>query len=582
VTAGEAAVAADAILFSRYGRYYNAYGPTEGSICASVFQFKDSQGTDFRNIPIGKPISNTRIYIRDGGGGLCPVGVAGEICLGGSGLARGYLNQPELSLEKFVPNPFEAGERMYLTGDLGRWLPDGNIEFLGRNDDQVKIRGYRIELGEIESALQGHSDVNRSVVVSKKDIYGNDYLVAYLEKRKYVKLTPSLSEYFVYDALLYNALTTDEKRNNHYKQVFNKLLNDKTVLDLGTGSDAILSQFCVAAGAKKVYSVEIFEEAYEKAKKKIKELGLENRITLIHGDITEIELPEKVDYCVSEIVGSIGGSEGAAKLINSTRRLLKNPANMIPKRSLTKIAAVYLPDKLHQYVFDEISEHYLQEVFGQIGHKFDLRLCIDGLPMENVITNHQPFEDLDFTGDINLEDNHLVRFEFTKGSIVNGFIVWLTLYIDEHEVIDTLSGQYVWLPVYMPVFYDDTEVEAGDYIEANIKRKLSDNDLNPDFIISGQLFRKKHDPLEFSFQSSNHEEKYCATPFYQKLFENEQLRVKEDFSVNHLIDYLKTILPDYMLPSHYVAIDELPLNSNGKIDRTRLPEPDGLELSVGN
>ncbi|WP_344854058.1 non-ribosomal peptide synthetase, partial [Pedobacter jeongneungensis] len=153
----------------------NLYGPTEASI--DVTYYKTSKNDT--KIPIGKPISNTQIYILSTENKLCPLGVTGEIYIAGTGLARGYLNQPELSSRKFVPNPFNLGKKMYRTGDLGKWLPDGNIEFLGRNDDQVKIRGYRIELGEIESALQRHSDILSCAVMVKQNNLGEKELVAY-------------------------------------------------------------------------------------------------------------------------------------------------------------------------------------------------------------------------------------------------------------------------------------------------------------------------------------------------------------------------------------------------------------------
>src|SRR5262249_1102390 len=120
-------------------------------------------------IPIGKPIANTRLYVLDEACNLVPIGVPGEICVAGVGLARGYLNRLELTQEKFIPHPFEPGERLYKTGDWGVWRPDGRLEFLGRRDEQVKLRGYRIELEEIHHALLRHPAVKDAVVVLKGD-----------------------------------------------------------------------------------------------------------------------------------------------------------------------------------------------------------------------------------------------------------------------------------------------------------------------------------------------------------------------------------------------------------------------------
>ncbi|MBV9388117.1 MAG: amino acid adenylation domain-containing protein [Chroococcidiopsidaceae cyanobacterium CP_BM_ER_R8_30] len=159
---------------------HNVYGPTEASIDATFWTC--SRNTHHRIAPIGRPIANTQIYLLDSQLQTVPLGTAGEIHIGGVGLALGYFNRPELTAEKFIRNPFsnDLGARLYKTGDLARYLPDGKIEFLGRIDYQVKIRGFRIELEEIEAAISQHPDVRQSVVVVREDIPGAQRLVAYI------------------------------------------------------------------------------------------------------------------------------------------------------------------------------------------------------------------------------------------------------------------------------------------------------------------------------------------------------------------------------------------------------------------
>src|SRR5207247_6197448 len=129
-----------------------------------------------------RPVANARVYVLGAGLEPVPVGVVGELCIGGVGVSRGYLGQPALTAERFVPDPFaaEPGRRLYRTGDFGRHLPDGNLEFLGRRDDQVKVRGFRVELGEIEVRLRSHPGVRESAVVARPAETGGSRLVAYV------------------------------------------------------------------------------------------------------------------------------------------------------------------------------------------------------------------------------------------------------------------------------------------------------------------------------------------------------------------------------------------------------------------
>ncbi|KST65076.1 non-ribosomal peptide synthetase [Mastigocoleus testarum] len=174
-------------------RIVNGYGPTETTICATFYNFCGVIDRE-KPTPIGSPVTNYQIYILDSHLQPVPVGVAGELYIGGDGLARGYLNRPQLTSEKFIQSPFDNSERLYKTGDLARYLPDGNISFIGRIDNQVKIRGFRIELGEIEAVLTSHPQVNQAVVIATGENTSNKRLVAYVIANSEIT-TQQLREY---------------------------------------------------------------------------------------------------------------------------------------------------------------------------------------------------------------------------------------------------------------------------------------------------------------------------------------------------------------------------------------------------
>ncbi|CAH0316009.1 non-ribosomal peptide synthetase [Peribacillus sp. Bi134] len=190
-------------LFNKWNKYnhtkiYNVYGPTETTIWSTIKLLEQDE-----KITIGRPISNTSIYILNKDKQM-PIGVEGELCIGGDGVGRGYLNRAELTAEKFVENPFEPGKKIYRTGDLAKWLPDGNIEFVGRIDNQVKIRGFRIELGEIENRILQHDEVKEATVVVKEDKENEKYICVYVVSDKEIKdlklrdlLRGSLPEYMI-------------------------------------------------------------------------------------------------------------------------------------------------------------------------------------------------------------------------------------------------------------------------------------------------------------------------------------------------------------------------------------------------
>ncbi|HML76549.1 MAG TPA: amino acid adenylation domain-containing protein [Anaerohalosphaeraceae bacterium] len=189
-------------------QWVHLYGPTESTTLATSYLIPKSVSPLQKTIPIGKPIANTQVYILDNALQPVAIGVPGELYIGGDGLARGYLNRPELTAERFIPNPFssQSGDRLYKTGDICRWMQDGNIEFGGRADDQVKIRGFRIELGEIENALRHCPHVHQAVTIIREDVPGQKYIVGYvvLEEAGFIlpdqiqqHLARSLPEYMI-------------------------------------------------------------------------------------------------------------------------------------------------------------------------------------------------------------------------------------------------------------------------------------------------------------------------------------------------------------------------------------------------
>ncbi|HKT26642.1 non-ribosomal peptide synthetase, partial [Dyella sp.] len=569
-------------LVARWGkgrRLLNAYGPTEATVCASLYL---CQVDDVLDPSIGTPNPNTSIYILDAHRQPVPVGVVGEIYIGGAGVARGYLNRPELTAERFVEDAFSGGgtAQLYRTGDLARWRIDGSIEYVGRSDTQVKIRGFRIELGEVESRLNALPGVRQAVVEPQEDAAGNKRLVAYVvaDRERVVELWPSVAEYFIYDELLYQLMSTDPYRMRAYREAIGRAVKDKVVLEIGSGQDAILAQLCIEAGARKVYSVELLQDMHLKARAVVERLGLDERIELIHGDITRVELPEPADICVSAIVGPIGGSEGVSVLLNSARRLLQPEGAMLPVRTVTKLAAVTLPDAfLADPGFTEISGGYVDKIFAACGYRFDLRLCLRGMGKDDLVSTEGIFEDLDHAGVTPVEGLRSERIQITRDARMDGFLVWLNLYTAPDVLVDILDREHCWLPVYMPVFYPGVGVRAGDVIEVTIETSLCENGINPDYRLHGKLLRQDGSSVPFQYDSLHYKAVYRKHPFYDAIFADDLPAIKSSAapcSAERIRMQLKALLPDFMLPSSVLLLEQLPLTPNGKVDRAKLPKPE--------
>jgi amino acid adenylation domain-containing protein len=557
---------------------YNAYGPTEATIGVTCWKCNRENSGD--TVPIGRPIANTRIYLMDCDRNLVPEGFPGEIYIGGNCLARGYYRHPEMTRERFVPDPYAAqpGARLYRTGDLGRYVGEGVIEYLGRVDDQVKVRGFRIELGEIERTLDRHPSVQSSFVVALPDDAGQKKLVAYVvPKTAAPELWPSIGEYFAYDELLYRAMTQDDARNLSYRTAINRRVPGKVALDIGTGAHAVLARMCIDAGARKVYAIEMNPEAYASARKLVRSLGLEDRLILVQGDSTQVELPERVDVCVSELIGTIASSEGVIPILNNARRFLAEGGTMIPEVCETRIAAAALPDELcEQPRFSELSGPYVESIFANAGQPFDLRVCIKNFPSTNLISDDQIFEKLDFRGSSNPASNCDVDLRISKRATLDGFLLWISLVPIEGELVNSLTGRYSWLPVFFPVFHPRVEVNEGDTIRASCFVVPNASGFTPDYRIAGNLCRNG-EALSFDYWSYRNGQRYHHNPFYSALFsagyENNYQQLNSYTDTRVLREHVEEYLPDFMVPSTFVSLKKLPMTAAGKVDRKALPEP---------
>ncbi len=580
-SAGEACPLALAARWGRGRRFINGYGPTETTVAAAYHEPGDTPAEELSTVPIGGPIGGARMHVLDDELAPVPVGAPGEIWIGGVGLARGYLRRPELTAERFLASPFHAGERLYRTGDRGRWLADGTIEFLGRVDDQVKIRGFRVEPGEVEAALRAQPLVRDAAVLMREDPPGSGAggLVAYYvpEERRRLELWPSVAEHFVYDEVIYHAMTSDRRRNEAYRRAIARAVPGKVVVDIGTGKDAILSRICIEEGARHVYALDLMPETVRQARATIAELGLREQITVIEGDARSVELPEPAQVSVSELVGALGGAEGAARLIEETRRLLCEGAAIVPERSVTRVAAVTLTDELLSApAFTRSTAVYAERIFEQVGHPFDLRVCLRGVHREDLISDVGVFEDLDFTEALKPEYERPLELTVTSAARMHGLLAWLNLRCGagEETEIDILDHEHCWLPVFLPVLERGADVLPGDRIRAKVSAWLA-NGLNPTYRVVGRIERAEGGDIDFDHTAWHSEPVLRASPFFERLLlADGRPRVRDDGdapTARRLRARLRLTLPQWMVPSAFVALERVPLTANGKLDRAALP-----------
>ncbi|MAE67645.1 MAG: hypothetical protein CMJ18_25610 [Phycisphaeraceae bacterium] len=570
----------------------DTYAITEagGQIACRLIEPSDID--DSGTLDIGDILSGTTVHILDEQLRPVPTGSTGELHVAGPGLARGYLNRPALTRDRFPDDPFSRtdGGRLYRTGDRARILPDGRIALIGRVDDQVKIRGYRVEPGEIEAALSDHDAVHESAVVCRRDASGDNRLFGYVvpipeyadapkkqstanaDDHDRIELWPSLGEHQLYDEVLYDLMAADPVRLDQYRKAIDQHVRDRVVVDIGTGQDALLARFCVEAGARKVYAIEIIDEAFRRARSLVESLGLADRIDVIHGDATRLQLPEPAEVCVHGLFGNIGSADGIVPIMNDARRFLKPEAVTIPPRCITRIAPVQIPPDLKtQPSFRGLARTYVKRVFQHVGRRSDLRLCVRNFPRDHLIANAGTFEELDFSDFIAPERTGRSEFAVTDDARLDAFLLWVQVHITDDAPIDYLEHSHGWLPVIFPISDTGISVSRGDRISATWTCTVSANGRNPDYAICGQVVRSRARDVAFAYASPHRVRAYRSTAIHRLLFDDLD---RADLSVTSLQSHLRRTLPDYMIPSDIMVVDEMPRTPSGKLDRSALPSPD--------
>ena len=576
------------------------YGPTEGTVICASRPVTES----LTAAPVGRAIGNAQLYVLDQGMKRSPVGAVGELYLGGAGLARGYLNRPELTAERFVPNYFEGeGERLYRTGDLMRLRADGNLEFVGRADQQVKIRGHRVEPGEVEAALESCPGVREAAVTVREDRAGQKRLVAYVvadsasgrpaaSSREPAWFSPAANDY------VYDMSPTAQHRENgtdahpFYQPVIENV-RDKTILLVGTDREKLLLKACVEGGAKRVYVAECNADVYARTRAFVRRGNFGQVVPfLLDGEVPAIA--NRIDICVSDLLGDIGGSKGLEVCLQRLRPALHPGTVFYPQRCTTYLSAVELPESLKERPeFHGAPYEAARRIFSAARYPFDLRVRVHQLPAGSLISGESVFEQITCSDPClgsAATAEHQIRLTISREATLCGFALTLKLYGD-------MSGRgqpdcrYAGdAPVFVPVFMPGLQVGAGDRIEGRCVRRPSLGDqLHMDYHMEGQILYRDGGMKPFFYRLPFIQRVFQGSAFYKKLFPATPIeklisaapRQDDREVVRELWNRLKSTLPDHLLPSAIVRMEEFPLTPNGKLDRHALPAPEYSSDSTG-
>lgn len=617
----------------------NMYGITETTVHVTYQEIGWQHIRGGKSV-IGKQIPTLTAYILDSYQNLLPVGVAGELCIGGTGLARGYLNRPELTAEKFVKNPFTTKQdaRMYKSGDLGRWLPDGNIEYLGRIDNQAKIRGYRIELGEIESAMNKLDHVNSSCVVVKKDHESTNRLVGYYvpdgqivkekERELYTRLVSNWKQLYEIEyaktevaedidpesnIIGWNDSFTEqpipaEQMQEWLHDIIEVIMSEKPeyVLEIGSGTGLIYYQL---AGKVKKYvgtdfSRSSINQISERISKGLRDYGpTELHVCAAH----EVSLKEgeKVDTIIlNSVVQYFPGEDYMTDVIGKNISFLKDKGRIIvgdvrDNRLLELFKARLQIKKLQKSVsinefkwaveqevlkeeelcFSPDYFYRLQSLYPRITHieikskqgsyineltlyRFTVIIYV-GMETEVFKPNWQSWKDL--------EDKQMIISQLQQDNIVGIKDVPNPRLWQERLLDNGLQDKFLRTvgDLLNTIGKEDIETIEVKNILAHASNKgysyrfLLDEDPLKVNVVFEPKFSNRFIEQPYSKKTNNASTLSTNIP----LFTDISVLLQKDIRL-----LLKQSLPDYMVPSEIISLRQLPLNNNGKVDRSFLSQ----------
>lgn len=327
-------------------------------------------------------------------------------------------------------------------------------------------------------------------------------------------LWPSLGEYPVYNAFVYDVMTADKVRNRAYRQELAVVAAGRRVLDIGTGQHLNWALHAARCGARSVTAIEAIPDSHAAAGALLARLPERERIDLVCGRSTELALEDRFDVCVSEIIGTIGGSEGAAAVLADARdRFLVEGGTMIPHRCVTMVAGTGVRRMLPRPAFDARGLDYLRQIFDTVGHPFDVRVGLGSPVPDAPLTNAGPVETLDFATSPRPAGTESVELTVTRPGHLDGLLLWIQLYVGlDGPPIDSLCQSTSWLPIYLPVFDDPVAVTRGERLVVEVHRALSDDGIHPDYTVHVTLGDRHR-----TVTSTHHGTDFRASAFHAEL-----------------------------------------------------------------